>query len=254
MSSRQLSYVVFLAIGLMGAAVLLWIAQRSDVSDFSRNAGPPAATARIVSTAVSATPSTPVAPDLSPAARALLAALQQALATGDQRPKEALLSFKDEAALRRFLERAGKNGLTVLNQSDRLRTVRVRYDTVGGLQQELAENATDLDTVSANNLFQIPQPPATQDRAELEQVPFGNETLAYLGANLDRSTWGRGVTVAILDTGVGPDATFGANRLRALDIGRGVFPGTGANDGHGTGVAALAAGLSSDAAGGKSVV
>jgi len=251
MSSRPLSYVVFLAIGLMGAAVLFWIAHRRGDSDLSRSPGSTTAPVPDMSSpAPSAADSLiPGSSALSPGARALLAALQQALASGAQRPKETLLSFKDEAALQRFLRRAGKNGLTVLNHSDRLRTVRVLYDSLRGLQQELAENADDLETVSANNLFKIPQLPAVQDRAELEQVPFRNETLAYLGANGDRSTWGRGLTVAILDTGVSADATFGANRLRALDLGLGISPGAGANDGHGTGVAALAAGMSGDAAG-----
>ncbi len=248
MSSRPLSPIVFVAIGLMGAGMLLWIAQRSG--EPPREIIPGAAqTSNVVPLAMAPANVSPSTSSLSPAARALLAALQQALASGAQRPKETLLSFKDEAALQRFRERAGKNGLTVLDHSDRLHTARVRYDSIRGLQQELAENADDLASLSANNLFQIPQAPAIQDRAELDQLPFGNETLAYLGANVDRSAWGRGLTVAILDTGVSADATFGTNRLRALDIGLGVSPGASGNGGHGTGVAALVAGLSADAAG-----
>jgi hypothetical protein len=92
-------------------------------------------------------------------------------------------------------------------------------------------------------------PPEKQDRAAQNQVPFGNDTLAFVGANGDRSAWGRGVTIAILDTGVSADATFGNGRLNVLDIGLGTTPGTGKSDGHGTAVAALAAGGTNDAAG-----
>ena len=80
-------------------------------------------------------------------------------------------------------------------------------------------------------------------------VPFGNFTLAALGAEGDRSSWGRGTTIAILDTGVASDATFGQGRMQALDIGLGTTPGRAEEDGHGTAVAALAAGGSSDAPG-----
>lgn len=253
MPNRPRAYFVFAAIGLMSVAVLLWMGSGTrDSGPFpggARSDSAGRATTSVGSFPASAAGPSKLPPTLSPRARALLDELQRALASGPQREKEALLAFKDEAALARFLARPGRNGVTVLDHSSRLRSVRVRYDQVRGLQQELAENAADLDTVSANNLFGIPQPPARQDRAELAHVPFGNETLAYLGANVDRSSWGRGLTIAVIDTGVSADATFGGNRLRALDLGLGTTPGPGANDGHGTGVAALAAGLAADAAG-----
>ncbi|MEI6465721.1 MAG: S8 family serine peptidase, partial [Verrucomicrobiota bacterium] len=87
------------------------------------------------------------------------------------------------------------------------------------------------------------------DRADGAQVPYGNRTRAFLGATGDRSSWGRGSTIAILDTGIGADPTFGSGRVRTWDIGLGSTPGNGAHDGHGTAVAALAAGLAPDAAG-----
>jgi hypothetical protein len=127
--------------------------------------------------------------------------------------------------------------------------VRVRFESANALQRELLENGDDYDSIAANALFGIPQPPARQDRADVNQVPFGNDMLAFLGATDDRSGWGRGLTIAILDTGVAADATFGLGRVRALDIGLGTTPGTGGDDGHGTAVAALAAGLSADAPG-----
>jgi hypothetical protein len=48
---------------------------------------------------------------------------------------------------------------------------------------------------------------------------------------------------------VAPDVTFGQGRVRYLDIGQGTAVGTGPDDGHGTAVAALAAGFAPDAPG-----
>lgn len=186
---------------------------------------------------------------LPPELRALLAELVRMLASGNAREREAVLAFKDDAAMQRFLARAQKAGLTVLGELGKLRSVRVRFDSASALQRDLAENANDYDAIAANALFGIPRPPEKQDRTAVNQVPFRNEALAFLGATGDRSTWGRGTMIAILDTGVAADATFGLARLRSLDIGLGTTPGTGSDDGHGTAVAALAAGLSPDAPG-----
>lgn len=182
-------------------------------------------------------------------AEALIASLTRMLARADVRAREALLSFKDEAAFRRFFERAGSSGLTVLGRLDGLRSVRVRYDRLAALQNELRQNAADYVAVGANPLVNLPRAPAKEDRAAVDQVPFGNETLAFLGAAGDRSNWGRGTTIAILDTGLAPDSTFGPNRIQYLDVGLGSVPGRGSEDGHGTAVAALAGGAATDAPG-----
>ncbi len=187
--------------------------------------------------------------ELSPVARALLDTLMRALAAGDVREREAVLTFGDDAALQRFLARNTRGDLAVLGRLDALRSVRVRFGDLGALQRDLAENAADYAALDANPLFGIPQPPAKQDRAAVDQVPFGNDTLAFLGATGDRSAWGRGTTIAILDTGVAGDATFGNGRVGAFDLGLGLTPGHGGEDGHGTAIAALAAGGLREASG-----
>jgi hypothetical protein len=80
-------------------------------------------------------------------------------------------------------------------------------------------------------------------------VPLGDKLRLFLGVTGDYSQWGSAVTIAVLDSGVAPDSTFGQGRLRYLDIGLGTAAGNGSEDGHGTAVAALAAGMSSDAPG-----
>lgn len=190
----------------------------------------------------------PAAPPDTPAAQ-LLARLQERLGSEDARPKEAVLTFASAEAYRKFLARAKELGLEVLGRLDALHAVRVRYDFLTALQNDLLNNAADYEAVGANIYVHIPQQPQPEDRAPVSQAPVGNNMLALLGVTGDPSQWGRGVTIAILDSGVMPDPTFGQGRLRYLDIGLGATAGTGAEDGHGTAVTALAAGLSPDAAG-----
>jgi Subtilase family len=178
-------------------------------------------------------------------ARSLRASLQRLLNRRDAREREALLAFKDEDAYRSFLARANAAGLKVIGQLDRFRTARVGYESIDALQRDLLAHGAEYADVAPNYVMSIPQTPAKEDRAAIEQVPFGNRMLEFLGVTGDHSQWGRGTTIAVLDTGVTGDATFGEGRLRALDVGLGLA----AESGHGTAVAALAAGLSPDAPG-----
>ena len=191
---------------------------------------------------------TPTAPPV-PASADQLARLQALVAATDARPDEATLIFKDNDTYRRFLARALAAGLTVVGQIDALRTVRVRYDRLASIRDDLLHHSADYADTAANFIFRAPEYPTKADRADLTQIPLGNTSLAFLGANGDRNTWGRGVTIAILDSGVNAlDPTF-SGRVRTLDVGAGNLPGTENPSGHGTGVAALAAGVSADAPG-----
>lgn len=242
---------LILAVALACGGLILWLAWRGSVST-DPNERSSAVTEERANVA-HGLPS-PAADDdrlagLSPELRAMLTLLTRDIARGRARDREALLTFKDDAALQRFLERARQSGIPTLGQLNGLRAVRVRLDSLSDLQRDLLANGADYTGVAANGLIAIPQPPARQDRAAVNQVPFGNDTLAFLGAGGDRSTWGQGTTIAILDTGIAGDATFGSGRVRTLDIGLGTAPGSGGDDGHGTAVAALAAGAAPDAGG-----
>lgn len=246
MTSSQALTRASLVIGLTCAWVLVRLWWKDPVR---QPPAPTAATAAKAPPSVEAAPPSPLPALFDDATALLLATLERAMARGDARPREVVLAFKDDAGLRRFLDRAGRSGLNVIGQLDRLRAVRVRFDRFTDLEAELRGHAIDHEAVASNPLVTIPAAPSKQERAAVDQVPFGNDTLAFLGAGGDRSAWGRGTTIAILDTGVAPDATFDLGRLRSLDIGLGAAPGTARDDGHGTSVAALAAGAAADAPG-----
>lgn len=174
--------------------------------------------------------------------------LKRKLEVEGAREKEALLAFKTDEAYRAFLARAAAAGLKVLDQLDGFRMVRVGYDNLEALQKDLLGNAADYSDVSANYIAYIPETPQKEDRAAQNEVPFGDNMLAFLGVTGDHSTWGKGVMIGILDSGVAPDATFGTGRVRYLDVGQGLL-GKTEGDGHGTAVAALALGQAPDAMG-----
>jgi hypothetical protein len=248
---KRPAFALLLLFGVIGGIVLLW--RSRPTAESTTVLAPPPGRATATNREVPAPPD-PVTPSPGPlvlnaATRAMLTELARVIAAGDAREREALFAFKDDASLQRFLDRAAKAGLTILGRLDALRAVRVGFGSANSLRQELLENSADYTNIAANNLIGIPQPPAKQDRPNVDQVPFGNDALSFLGANGEHEAWGRGVTIAVLDTGVSGDATFGLGRVRALDIGFGTTPGNGAEDGHGTAVAALAAGQAPDAPG-----
>ncbi|HYP17275.1 MAG TPA: hypothetical protein VEQ65_08690, partial [Opitutus sp.] len=147
-------------------------------------------------------PAPPLAPDLR-------ASLERILLAPGSRPNEAVLTFADAAAYQAFLARAQAGGLDVLGQLDALRTVRVRYRDLAALEAEVRRHPGAYSGIAGNHLARAPDPFAPVDRAAGDPAPFRNQTLGFLGADIpDRINWGRGVTIAVLDSGVAPDPTF----------------------------------------------
>lgn len=161
------------------------------------------------------------------------------------RPNEAVLTFRDAAGYRRFLAEANAAGLRILGQIDNLLTLRVGADSLDALARGILGHADALHQIGGNPYVFTPQPPSAEARAAQRHHPFGDGMLRFIGVDSDNRLWGRGVTIAVIDSGIAADAAFGMGRVRHLDIGLGTAPG----DGHGTAVAALAAGGSADALG-----
>lgn len=179
-------------------------------------------------------------------AKAFKEQLAAHLDNAQMRKNEVSLAFKDAGALRRFLERARAAGLTVIASSEKLLSARAGYASLDALALEITENAGDYEEVGGNYIAVAPEIPV-EERGARRQSPVRNNLLAAAGAGgMDNAAWGRGVTIAVLDSGVAADATFG-QRVRTLDIGFGLQAEAGA--GHGTAVASLAAGAAADAPG-----
>lgn len=154
-------------------------------------------------------------------------------------PDELLLSFTTPAELEAFRARAARAGLELLPADPRLLTARVRVGDGRALASELA--AGGFDRVGPNYLAWVPAlprlPETDPDNAGGAR-PFGTSGLEAVGAGRVRSDWGRGVTVAVLDTGITEHPQLEQVRLSRTDL---VQDGQPLN-GHGTAMASLIAG------------
>jgi thermitase len=155
-------------------------------------------------------------------------------------PDVALLSFKSRAAFDAFLKRAAQSGLVITGRADGLNALRVAFDDIAKLRRELKEHAADYAGAGANFPVAVPGLPSPEQRKGGGDLPFGSAFLRAIGAgpNVDRSQWGQGVTVAVIDSGVASHPAFAEGQVQHLDL---VKDGL-AFEGHGTAIASLIAG------------
>lgn len=156
------------------------------------------------------------------------------------REGELLVRFEDDESFRAFLAQAESLGVKVLGQIDGLRTARV---AITDAERWAASKDKQEAEFSPNYMVFVPDLPegSIQDGA----VGFGANLLSWLGVAEDNSKWGEGVTVAILDTAVVKHPGITAN-LSILNL---LGEGATQDAGHGTGVASLIAGSSSQTPG-----
>lgn len=178
----------------------------------------------------------------------LLASLLLMMSSKEAKPNEAILTFKDAAAMKAFLARADAEGLKVLGTLDKMNAVRVGFDDLRNLRDELLNHAGDYSGYGANYYVYIPDVPAAENRPQQSEVGFGDGALGFMGVKGDFSNWGKGVTVAVLDSGVTAHPAFANGRVRSIDIGEGLT-GSLDGDGHATAVASLIGGTAPGATG-----
>ncbi len=174
-------------------------------------------------------------PTTHPALSPTLAALD----APDALPNEALLTFRTPAALAAFRERAAALGLDLLGYDLTLRTARVRYHDTAALERDLTAHTADYSHVGPNLIARIPGLPPQTDTANAGgSAPFRSQGLDMIGARGDRSAWGRGVIVAVIDSGITAHPSLTGTQITHHDL---VNDGS-AMHGHGTAMASLIAG------------
>ena len=145
-------------------------------------------------------------------------------------PGQRGLVFKDGEALERFLAKAAGR-VRILGRIDALHALQVGFlnpDALAGLLDGTAEQSMIYPAYVPN-----PKPAIIQDGV----VGVGDQLLHVLGITSDNSNWGKGVLVAILDTGVSPNSAFGS-AITSLNLVP--LPVDLADwNGHGTAVASL---------------
>lgn len=149
---------------------------------------------------------------------------------------EWLIRFKSEADLQAFVERARALGVRVLGSLPRLHAVRVGYDTAeqGSALERLLPGGT---AAELNFIVSAPVNPEPGTVAfGGPYLGFGDQALAWLGVPADHSSWGEGVKVAVLDSGVQQVDGVHFGSLREIDL---IGSGSGVASSHGTAVASI---------------
>lgn len=156
-------------------------------------------------------------------------------------PEELLLHFKSPEALNAFRSRAGLADIEIRYSDARLLFVRIKYRDPAKMAAELRDHASDYEQIGANHHIWVPgnPPKRTQDTANQGgEIPFESSGLDFIGAQGNRSRWGAGVKVAVLDTGITPHPMLSGTKITHVDL---IKDGQAFN-GHGTAMATLIAG------------
>ena len=164
-------------------------------------------------------------------------------------PNEYVLSFFDGSDRAAFIRLAEARGFEILDLSNLGHAVRVLAPDAARLRDLLRDAPTPLDS-SANFFVRAPVPPLGPSRApEGGYVGFGRDVLYWLGVEPEHAHWGEGVTVAVLDTGVGSHPVLDAATVSGPILA--VSPDQDGADpsGHGTAVASLIVGGTPEVAG-----
>jgi Subtilase family len=148
-------------------------------------------------------------------------------------PNQRTLRFSSVEAMRLFLAKAGSL-IYVIDKIDKLNALRVGFTNAADFFELLTGVENEGFIFSAI----LPERPTAS--AQSNAVPLGDGLLAWLGVDRSDRSWGKGVKIAILDTGVVPHSSF-ANVIKNIML----VPGS-ANynewNGHGTSVASLIVG------------
>ncbi|MDD2708249.1 MAG: S8 family serine peptidase [Verrucomicrobiae bacterium] len=168
------------------------------------------------------------------------------LAKRDLLTDEHVVRFRDEADLNRLVSLAREVGLEVAGRLDALRLVRFRSKS-GDQWRNLSEKLGADCEVSANYAVRMPVNPVGKPgkTAEVEAassyVPFAGNYLNWLGVE-NNANWGKGILVAVIDSGVGEHPDFAGKGLTCVDLIQGSGEDAKVVNGHGTAVASLIVG------------
>ncbi len=133
----------------------------------------------------------------------------------DALPNEAVVMYRDVAQLAKIRELGGRLGFSITAQVDELGYARLR-----GEDRAFSALASRGYEIEGN--YEVRLPPISEDELahpfDHELVGFESGVLQFLGAPEDNSDWGKGVHVAVLDTGVANHPALAGARIRSTDL------------------------------------
>ncbi len=155
-------------------------------------------------------------------------------------PNELLIAFADLDSFHAFAALAAANDIRILDRSETLLSFRLAYEgqqaieRIGNLAGEDAE-------IDPNYIVVTPTFPEMPSNTGTRS--FENRALEWIGVTQDNRSWGQGVTIAILDTGILDHPTLSeasVSQIRMIEETEGASQDPYSS--HGTSVASLIAG------------
>ena len=144
-------------------------------------------------------------------------------------PNQRVIVFRDKAALDAFLAKLGR-GVDLLGRLDKLNALHVAFGNEDDLLA-LLDGSEETGFIFPVNI------PEFGTGAQAGAAPLGNGLLDWLGVTGDNSLWGKGVKIAILDTGIADHIAF-KNAIERINLVP--LPANAADlNAHGTSVASL---------------
>lgn len=146
-------------------------------------------------------------------------------------PGVVVVRFATAAERAAFLKRAAEAGIPIRGVLEKLNAVRLSPSDLAKLGGGQA--------LEFNYRVQAPDIPQGRSPDGVEYEGFGNHALEWLGADpAQQAGWGKGITIALLDTGVDPASPVARSLSGSLDL-IGGPAGEGSYSGHGTAIATL---------------
>jgi hypothetical protein len=149
------------------------------------------------------------------------------------------LGFSSREKMERFRAEAQRNGIRVLGSIPALATVRVRIRDISNALRYMDGDEWSGE-ISPQYNYPVRQPAPPRMESLEGEKEFADQASDWLGVADDRTDWGKGVKVAVLDSGV--DLTHSA--LKGADVVEISMVEGSSAPGHGTAVASIIAGKS----------
>ncbi|MAM92458.1 MAG: hypothetical protein CMI15_13450 [Opitutaceae bacterium] len=153
---------------------------------------------------------------------------------------ELLVNFGNIDSYQRFNESANLHGIEIIARNDALLALRLRVqDSIGANQiRHLAGSDASFDYNYLVAAPLIPQPAPSGGGS----TPFLDRALDWLGVPENNQEWGKGITIALLDTGVSDHSSLESSSISQLDLIEDSGGDESAYHGHGTAIASLIVG------------
>ena len=160
---------------------------------------------------------------------------------------EVIINFNSSQDYQDFLKSLSERKFKLLGNSDMFNSARVGFENFGDLFSELSSMDPESYDLETNFLVSLPSQPGIGNSpgAGDNAIPVGRNSLSVIGINEDNSEYGKGVKVAVIDSGVQEHETFTGKEIKEFDFVTGQNGGEvpiDPDNGHGTAVASIIAG------------